>query len=342
MLADGSFFEDSVIFQADITLSFQFYKKAFLHQETAGYCGRVVILDIGLSKEFMENTDTNNFVISDPCIRKIYKPRADFVHKGNFGKACLIAGSFGKIGAAVLATKGALRAGAGYTYVLAPQCGYEILQSQCPEAMYILGGKNTVQDFHINAEYTVGIGPGLGESQETATAFLEFLKNYNKPLVIDADALNILSTSLEFLQYIPEHSILTPHAVEFSRLFGETENSYDILEMAKVKAKELNCYILLKGRFSQIVTPQQEVYYNITGNAGMAKGGSGDVLLGMITALLAQNYSPLEALILGVWLHGKAGDAAAEMHSKESMLASDTTAYLGEVFNYLEDKKRKY
>ena len=175
----------------------------------------------------------------------------------------------------------------------------------------------------------------MGTDPETEDKFLEFLNNYSQPLVLDADALNILAKNPENLNLIPRNSIITPHPKEFARLFGETKNSFERLNLAKLKAKELQIFIVLKDHHTQVVTPEGEVFYNITGNSGLAKGGSGDVLLGMITSLLAQNYSPKNASIFGVWLHGKAADLAAEKYSKEAMLPSDVIDNLGEVFKNL-------
>lgn len=334
--ADGNMEEDSVIFKADETLSFQFYKKAFLHPETGRFCGKIIILDIGLHHKFIEETFTENFTIDEDLIKEIYQPRNEFSHKGNFGKACIIAGSFGKIGAAVLATKSALKSGSGLTFVLAPQCGYEILQITCPEAMYLYGGQDFIQNFDVEKSYTCGVGPGLGTDPQTEERFLEFLENYSKPLVLDADALNIVSKNPKYLEFIPENSIITPHPKEFIRLFGDVENSFARLKLAKIKAQELKIFIVLKDHHTQIITPEGEIYYNITGNSGLAKGGSGDVLLGIITSFLAQSYSPKNAAIFGVWLHGKSGDFASHKKSKEAMLPSDIIDDLGKVFKLLQ------
>lgn len=325
----------SVVFEAQETLSFQFYKRAFLHPETGKYCGKITIFDIGLHPTFIENTSTDYFTIDEPFLNNIYRARNEFSHKGNFGKSCIIAGSFGKIGAAVLATKSALKSGSGLTFVMAPRCGYEILQTACPEAMYLYGGQDFIQHFEVMEGLVCGIGPGLGTDPETSEQFLEFLENYSNPLVLDADALNIISKEEAYVRLIPEKSIITPHPKEFARLFGETANSYERLELAKKKAVELRVYIVLKDHHTQVVTPEGIVYYNITGNAGLAKGGSGDVLLGIITSLLAQGYSPRDASVFGVWLHGRAADLAAEQFSKESMLPSDVIDCIGEVFKKL-------
>ena len=336
LLSDGVSAEKSIIFQADHTLSFQSWKKTFLHPETGVYCGKVHILDIGLSKEFIKKEKSSEFVIDEEFIKTIYQPRVAFSHKGSFGKCMIVAGSYGKIGAAVIATKAALKSGSGITITLAPKCGFEILQSTCPEAMFISGGNNFIDNIDIEEGFEVGIGPGLGTNKETEKAVLKFIEKYRNPLVLDADALNILAKNQENLKMIPKNSIITPHPKEFERLFGETRNSFERLKLAQIKAAELGIFIVLKDHHTQICTPNNKVFYNISGNSGMAKGGSGDALLGIISALLAQKYSSENAAIFGVWLHGKAGDCAAEKFSKEAMLPTDLINELGNVFQFLK------
>ncbi|MDQ0476552.1 NAD(P)H-hydrate dehydratase [Chryseobacterium sp. MDT2-18] len=335
LMADEMISENAVVFKADETLTFQTWKKSMLHPETGIFCGNIHLMDIFLSDEFTSQEETDDFVIGEKLIHKVYKMRNEFSHKGTYGKTTIAAGSFGKIGAAVLATKAALKSGSGLTFTLAPKCGYEILQTNCPEAMFIDGGENKVVNFDFEENSVIGIGPGLGTDSDTQISFLNFLVRISKPLVIDADALNILSKNPDAIKLIPKKSIITPHPKEFERLFGKTENSFERLKLARQKAKNLQIYIVLKDHHTQIITPENKVYYNITGNSGMAKGGSGDALLGMITSLSAQNYTPENAAVFGVWLHGKAGDFAAEKFSKEAMLASDLIAEIGTVFNYL-------
>lgn len=336
--ADEMFSQNDVALKADYTLSFQCWKRSFLHPETGKYTGKTVILDIDLANEYSEIVETKYFVINDLDAEHIFKPRPEFSHKGNYGKAAIVGGSYGKIGAAVLATRSALKTGAGLTFTLAPKCGYEIIQTSCPEAMFIKGGDDFVTDFEYDSSFTYGIGPGLGTDADTEKGLLKFLEAYDQPLVLDADALNIISRSPENLKLIPQKTIITPHPKEFERLFGSTENSFKRLELAKEKAQELNLYIILKDHHTQIVTPEKNVYYNITGNAGLAKGGSGDVLTGILTSLLAQGYSEEQTCILGVWLHGKAAEFASEKHSKESMLPTDVINELGTVFEELNRK----
>ncbi|WP_027377599.1 bifunctional ADP-dependent NAD(P)H-hydrate dehydratase/NAD(P)H-hydrate epimerase [Kaistella palustris] len=338
LLADQLVSHSAVIFKADYTLTFQFWRRSFLHFESGKFCGEVHLLDIGLSAEFINKEKTPYFTIDEDLIQKIYRKRDDFSHKGTFGKTLIAAGSFGKMGAAVLATKAALKTGSGLTVTLAPTCGYEILQISCPEAMFVSGGKTELTEFFVEENAAAGIGPGLGTSEKTVAAFLSFLKTYEKPLVIDADALNIIAENPEYLKAVPKDSIITPHPKEFQRLFGETANSFERLELARQKACELAIYIVLKDHHTQVVTPEMKVYYNTTGNSGMAKGGSGDALLGVITSLLAQDYSPRDAALFGVWLHGAAGDLAAEKFSKEAMLPGDLINELGNVFKYLSKK----
>ena len=335
LLADGTFNEDFTVFKADETLSFQFWKQSFLHPETGKYCGNIHLLDIGLSGKYIHETESHQYVICDKLIGNIFRPRIEFSHKGNYGKTCIVAGSFGVIGAAVLSTKAALKTGSGLTYVRAPKCGYEILQTSCPEAMYLYGGEDFVSVFENNNQFTFGIGPGLGTDPETEENFINFLSLSENPLVLDADALNIISKQKSYLDLIPKSSVITPHPREFERLFGPTENSFERLNLAKEIAKELQIFIILKDHHTQIITPKGEVYYNITGNSGMAKGGSGDVLTGIVTSLISQNYPIEEACVLGVWLHGKAGDIAAEKHSKESLTATDLIEEIGSVYKMI-------
>lgn len=327
--------KNSAIFKAKETLSFQFYKKAFLHPETGVFCGEIHLLDIGLHPDFTENTLVKDFTIDEEIIKTIYRPREEFSHKGNFGKSYVIAGSYGKIGAAVLATKAALKSGSGLTFCVSADCGYSVLQTHCVEAMFMSFGNYFCEKIEINDDATFGIGPGFGTYEISEKALINFLKSKKLPLVLDADALNLLSKNTEKLKFIPENSIITPHPKEFERLFGETSNSFERLELAKIKSKELNIYIVLKDHHTQIVTPNGDVFYNVTGNSGLAKGGSGDVLLGIITSLLAQNYTPKEAAIFGVWLHGCAADFAAKKYSKEAMQPTDVIECLSEVFKSL-------
>lgn len=336
LLANEMFPTDTAIFKADHTLTFQIWKRAFLHPETGIYAGKVHVLDINLDKQCIENAKVNFYVNDSEIISSFFRKREDFTHKGRFGKSAIIAGSYGKMGAAVLSVSAALRTGSGLVYSMSVDSGYHIMQTSNPEAMFIKAGENFITEFKpLDDDFTIGIGPGLDKNEETIKVFSTFLKKYDKPLVLDADALNIIAEDKKLLNHIPKDSIITPHLGEFERLFGSYENSYERLEIARDMAEKYQIYIVLKDHRTQIITPKRKVYYNITGNSGMAKGGSGDVLTGIITSLLAQGYDSKEAALFGVWLHGKAGDIATEKHSKESVLPSNLIEEIGEVFKML-------
>ena len=316
------------------TLSFQSYKIAFLLPENATATGEVHILDIGLHPLFYENTLSKFEMIDDALIKSIYKPRDLFAHKGNFGHAAIIAGSTGMMGAATLCAKACLRSGAGKLTCFVPKSGYEIMQATVPEAMSrISGRKDFIEITDGLSQYdSIAIGPGIGLNENSAGLLENVLKQSDKPIVIDADALNILSSNNTLFKGIPSYSILTPHKKEFEKLFGSSDNDFNQIKLAKQKAIELNVVIVLKGHFSFIATPVGKGYFNSTGNAGMATGGSGDVLTGILAGLLSQHYSPVDAAILGVFLHGVAGDLAAEKFSKEAMVAGDIVDCLGDAF----------
>lgn len=326
--------EDSIVFKADFTLSFQFYKRSFLHPETGKFCGKIKVVDIGLDDDFINHCETTYFTIDKAIIKDIYKPREEFSHKGTYGNSILVGGSYGKVGAVLMAAKSAMKTGSGLTFALAPKCGYDILQSQVPEAMFISSGDNYIDKIEIRERSVYGIGPGLGKEKITKDALFDFLKSYREPVVLDADALNILAENQK-LDLIPKYSVITPHPLEFERLFTKTDNSFERIELAKAKALELNLFIVLKDHHTAVITPEQKVFYNITGNSGMAKGGSGDVLTGIITSLISQKYDIEKACIFGVWLHGKAGDFAAAEFSKEAMLPTDLINKIGNVYQYL-------
>lgn len=337
MPADTVAIKDAAIIKANYTLSFQFYKRSFLHHESSGYTGKVHILDIGLDSTFIKATQTNYQIIDLEIIREIYQPREDFSHKGTYGTALVIGGSYGMMGAIVLAAKAALRSGAGKTKALIPEVGYEIFQTSAPEAMCLTNGANFIEKIlNDDEENVIGIGPGLGMDVATMNAFEDFIDAYKEPLVIDADALNILSKRVELLHQLPPGCILTPHPKEYERLFGKSPNSMLRLEHARTQAMRYNIVIVLKGHYTTVVTPDGECWYNATGNSGLAKGGTGDVLTGIITALLAQKYEPVQAAMLGVYLHGLAADIALETQSKESLIPTDVIDHLGKAFMTLQ------
>lgn len=328
--------EDAAIIKAEHTLTFQFYKRSFLHTETGIFAGNIHILDIRLDKAFIEGTHSHYHTIDRDIAAAMYKPRNPFSHKGSFGNVLLIGGSYGKIGAITLSTKAALRAGTGLVTTLLPQCGYDVLQSAVPEAMCRTNGERQIEKITdwSNAD-AIGIGPGLYTATGTIRAFEEFIDACKQPVVIDADALNILAKQTELLPKVPANSILTPHPKEFERLFGASHNSMMQLEHARIQAMRYNIYIVLKGHYTAVVTPEGDCWYNTTGNAGMATGGAGDVLTGILTSLLAQGYTSYEAAVLGVYLHGLAGDFAAATYSQEALIAGDIIDHLGKAFQFV-------
>jgi NAD(P)H-hydrate epimerase len=328
--------KDAAVVEAKHTLSFQFYKRSFLHKEAEIFTGNIHVLDIGLSEKFIATTHSQYNTIDHEVIKSIYQPRNQFGHKGTYGKAMLVGGSYGKIGAIALSTKAALRSGAGLVFTQAPQCGYEILQSLNPEAMFISGGKDFITQIEVEDKVTIGIGPGLGQEQETKKALLSFLEHYNEPVVLDADALNIVAEKEEHLHLLTSDTILTPHPKEFERLFGAAKDSMYQVEIGRAKAMKYNIFIVLKGHHTAVLTPSGECWYNTTGNAGMAAGGAGDVLTGIITSLKAQGYPAKHAALMGVYLHGLAGDIAAATLSEEALIAGDIADYLGKAFLQLK------
>ena len=327
-------------FKADTTYTFHFPKLSFFMPENQDEVGDWVIGDIGLAEEEIEFDaafETNNHFLNADMVSFLLRDRKPHDHKGTFGHALMIAGSYGKIGAAVLAAKATLRAGAGLVTVHAPKSAYQILQISFPEAMVDVDKHEYVfsECEDLDKYEAIGIGPGLGTNDLTVKAFSDLLEKAKIPLVIDADSLNILAENKELLDLIPENSILTPHPKEFERLFGETENSFDRLEIMRSIAQSYKIYIILKGGNTTIMTPEGIAYFNATGNPGMATGGSGDVLTGILTGLMASGYSSLETCAVGIYLHGLAGDIAAEELEQESLLAGDIVKCLGKAFREL-------
>ncbi|MDQ4141025.1 MAG: NAD(P)H-hydrate dehydratase [Bacteroidota bacterium] len=324
---------DSII-QADFTLSFELPKLAFLLPGNAKYVGNWTIAPIGLNANFISQTGSPYFYISPDVPAVILKPRPKYAHKGTFGHALLISGSYGKIGATVLAARACLRSGVGLLTVYCPAAGYTILQTAVPEAMTLTDAEaNFISHLpDIETYNVIGIGPGLGKNPATRQAVKQLLETSRVPIVLDADALNIIAEDENLKNALPPNSILTPHPKEFERLTGAAENDYHRLELLKEFCQKHACYVILKGAHSCIGTPEGTFYFNSTGNPGMATGGTGDVLTGIITGLVAQQYSALEACILSVYLHGLAGDLAKSENGEQALLASDITQYLGKAF----------
>ncbi|CAK7077382.1 MAG: Bifunctional NAD(P)H-hydrate repair enzyme Nnr [Parabacteroides sp.] len=330
--------ESESIIQADLTLTFSFPKLAFFLPENEPYVGEWKVLDISLDPYIVENTPTSYSLVEEEDMAAVFQPRSRFSHKGTFGHALLIAGSQGKMGAALLSARACLRSGAGLLTVHIPQRGEQIMQTAFPEAMLSFDPHpdyfTAVPD--TSAYSAIGIGPGLGQHLESAVALERILQPTGKPVVLDADALNLIASNKDLLTRIPPHSILTPHPKEFDRIAGESNNSYERLIKAQTFAIEHKLIVVLKGAYTAICTPLGNVYFNDSGNPGMATAGSGDVLTGIILGLLAQGMEPETAAVSGVFLHGTAGDLAAIYRSEESMVAGDIIEMLGKAFKQIK------
>jgi len=331
----------AAIVKADYTLTFQYPKLSFLFAENEHYVGKWIVLPIGLMDEATKDKEIRNFTIDRADAFSLLKSRTQFSHKGHFGHALLIAGSYGKTGAAVLAAQAALRSGAGLVTAHLPASSRQIMQTAAPEVMVSIDNNDRFISHHpdLSLFNTIAIGPGLGLAKETQQALKLLIQNATVPLLFDADALNILAENKTWISFIPPLSIFTPHPKEFERLFGKFANAFERNKRQIEFSVMHRIYIVLKGAFTSISTPDGKCFFNTTGNPGMATGGSGDVLTGVILGLLAQGYHPQEAAILGVYLHGLAGDIASKDKSQEAMIAGDITENLGAAFKKIRKNK---
>jgi len=313
------------IVHADVTLSIQLPKLSFLFPENEDVVGEWELLDIGLKQSYIDATATPFSILGEEVIRPIVKPRKRFAHKGSFGHGLLIAGSYGMAGASILSAKASLRSGIGLLTVHTPIHNHDILQISVPEAIVQtdIHERYFAQPTDLSRYKAIAIGPGLGQEEDTALAMMEQIQGSNLPIILDADAINILSTHRNWLSRLPKRCILTPHLGELERLIGKCMDTYERLTKVKELAAYLQSYIIVKGAWTTIVTPEGEYFFNPTGNPGMATGGSGDVLTGILLALAAQGYSREEACKLGVYIHGLAGDIAAEDMTETGMISSD-------------------
>ncbi len=322
------------IVKVDYTLTFQFPKLAFMFPEYDAFVGKWEVLDIKLHKDFIDNVETLNFYTTEDVVKPIIRKRTKFSHKGTYGHALLVAGSSGKTGAALLAAEACMRTGVGLLTAHLPKDALLPMQVYLPEAMTSID-KSSTHCTEINdiLPYTaIGVGPGIGKNEDTVTLLKKIIQEATQPLVLDADALNILADNPTWLSFLPDNTILTPHPKEFDRMFGTTNNSFERLELQRKMSVVHNIIIVQKGAHTAITFPNGTCFFNSTGNPGMATAGSGDVLTGIILSLLAQRYTPQEAALLGVFMHGKAGDVAAEKIGMESMIARDITKNIGKSF----------
>ncbi|MBL7750175.1 MAG: NAD(P)H-hydrate dehydratase [Chitinophagaceae bacterium] len=319
------------------TLCFQTLKPALLVPENGLYVGQVTVLDIGLHPGFEETTTPAFTLVTLKIASGLLKKRDRYAHKGNFGHASLLAGSTGSMGAAVLAARACLRSGAGKLTCYVPATGLDILQIAVPEAMVrVSGSGNEIEGYYPLADHQgLGIGPAIGLGEKQRDLFRQVCNTHLRPMVIDADALTLLGKYPELWEFVPRDSILTPHPGEWERLFGKTANDFERIAKTREVAERRQMNIVLKGHYSFIALPDGSAWFNSTGNPGMATAGSGDVLTGILTALLAQGYTSGEATLLGVFLHGLAGDMALETGSEPSLIASDLIDHIGAAYSLL-------
>jgi NAD(P)H-hydrate epimerase len=327
------------VINANFTLSLQFPKLCFFFPENSCFVGKWFVLPIGLHPSAIIETPSPYQFLTSEFVSSLVRRRSTFGHKGTYGHCLIVAGSNGMIGAAVLSSKACIKAGAGLVTAHVPRIVYNIIQQSVPEVMVSVDDNDGFITSVLNSKKysSIAIGPGLGMEERTKSALITFLRSYSKPLVIDADALNIIASNTDYINLIPSNSIITPHPGEFDRLFGKSDSGYKRLNVAIEMAQKYQIVILLKGAYSQVVCPNGNVYFNNTGNPGMATGGSGDVLTGIIVSLLAQGYFPIHAALIGAHLHGLAGDLATEKIGQESITASDIIDCIGEAFNGIQN-----
>lgn len=326
------------------TLSFQCPKLAFFMAENDPYIGQWTILDIGLHPKYLSSVSTKYAVITHQLVCSCLQSRRKFDHKGTFGHALLICGGYGKVGAALLAAKACLRGGVGKLTVHVPRYAYQVMQMGMPEAMvhidkhdFWFSGVNQEESFE-----SIGVGCGIGQKQVTIDGLKSLINSTEKPMILDADALNILAKNPTWLEELPRGSILTPHPGEYRRLFDKTKDDFERLQQQIDLSRRLNLFIIYKCANTCITTPEGMAYFNVTGNPGMATAGSGDVLTGLITGLMAQYKDSLKACLLGVYIHGLAGDIAAKTVGQHGLIASDIIDHIPAAFMTLESGKNRY
>lgn len=332
--------KELVVIEADHTLTFSPPKLALFFPENGPFAGDWHLLEIGLMKDFLDSVRVSNYYLTGAICQAILRRRNKFAHKGSFGHALLLCGSRGKMGAAVLAAHACLRSGPGLVTIHLPGEGKIILQTTIPEAMLSVDdAEDIISSVPDLAVYSaIAIGPGIGQQEQTARALKLLIQNTPVPLVLDADAINILAENKTWLGFLRPGCIFTPHPKEFERLTGRSSNDFEQNRIQRDFSVKYKAYVVLKGAHTAITTPTGDCYFNSTGNPGMATGGSGDVLTGIIAGIMAQGYSGLESALLGVYLHGLAGDIALTTSGFESLIAGDIINNLGKAFQSLYGK----
>jgi NAD(P)H-hydrate epimerase len=326
--------QNQTVINATDTLTLELPYLSFFFHENQDFVGDFHILPIGLSKEFIEKAETPHYTIESKFIHKEIKPRKKFSHKGDYGHGLLIAGSLGKMGAALMAAKACHRTGIGLLTVHVPKCGAEILQTASPETMLTVDQQEELSSefFDLSTFSAIAIGPGIGLKRPTRLMLKVLIETYKKPIIFDADAITIIGDNKDWLNRLPKNSIFTPHPKEFERIAGTAKNHYERNKSMIEFSKKYGVYVVLKGAYTKIACPDGTCFFNTTGNPGMAAGGSGDVLTGMILSLLAQGYSEKQACKIGVYLHGLAGDIAAKQFGTISMLPTDLINNISKAF----------
>ncbi len=322
----------AAVMRANYVLSFQTPKLVFFLPGTGEFVEQWEVLDIGLDMEFLRDQEVDFYLTAKNEVLPLYQPRGKFSHKGTFGHALIIGGSYGKMGAVQLSARAALYAGAGLVTTYVPKCGYIPLQTALPEVMVLTDEEERITQIALEIEPThIGMGMGMGTHSETVGAVGRFLKDNKKPLVMDADGINILAKHKEWLKHLPKNTILTPHLKELERLIGEWKDDFEMLRKANDFSQKYHCILVVKGAHS-IVFSEGKGYVNTTGNPGMATGGSGDVLTGLLTGLLSQGYGALHAALFGVYLHGRAGDLAVEATGYQALTPTDIIEGIGRAY----------
>ncbi len=338
LYADKSSLNNNYIVHSNLTLSFQFPKLAFLLQENAAFVPEFELLNIGLHPHAIQLQQCENYFITKKLISPLLKNRKKFSHKGMYGHALLLAGSKGKSGAAVIASKACLRSGAGLLTLHSVKEAIQANLIVLPEAMSEEDANlNIITELNYPEKYdAIGIGPGIGVAKDTQLVLKKLLQYYKGSMVIDADALNILSENKTWLNFLPPNCILTPHPKEFERLTGKHINDFERLKALQLFSLKYNCIVILKGAHSAIAMPGGNTFFNSSGNAGLAKGGTGDALTGIILGLLSRGYNANHAALIGTFVHGYAADLALKKSSIESILIDDVIKLLPMAFKKLE------
>ncbi len=306
------------------TFSFQFPKLSFFYGDSSEYVGAWSYDTIGLSKILVANCPTPHHMINTQMLTSSYRERKPHTHKGTYGKIYVVGGLQGMAGAIIMTALAALRSGVGICHVVSATDHRPILQGNIPEAIY-----HDIEGYIPDEDHTIAIGPGLSTGDRAVKTLSDILAIAKSPIIVDADALNILSMHDQLKETLPKNSILTPHPKEFDRLFGPSGSSHERIEKQRQMSQKYQVIIVQKGHHTSITAPDGRVFFNNTGNAGLATGGSGDVLTGIIAGLFAQGYSPIDAAILGVYLHGLAADLYVQHRAMETLLPTDVIDYLG-------------